>query len=173
MVSLRWICPFALGLTALVAACAHRKTIHSTTQLSPTTLPAGQIPQPPLRRILRDLSARGAADAAHATVFVLSHWILDKGLAEDQKRIFEGAPFQYDGAKVFLTVGPMDVLKKDFAPPAKDMIVRTEDKDSRGFSMVLAGQRWQAGFSMKGGDQQRGNELERLLMEVLNTHRTR
>ncbi len=157
----------------LAAGCTHRPAIRSTTQMSPATMPSAAIPQPPLRQILRDLSARGATDARDATVFVLSHWVLDKGTAPDQKRIFEGAPFSYQGAKVFLSVGPIDVLKKPVAPPARDLIVRTQEKDSRGISIVLAGQRWQAGFTIKGADESQFEQLARQLLDSLHDLRSR
>jgi hypothetical protein len=166
---------FRLSVMALalsLAACSRRGVVTSTAQLQPTTRPGNTLPQPPLRTILRGLAARGATAADHAVVFVFSHWLFDEGSRPDQKKLFEGAPFDFEGAKVFLAIGPTDAIRKKAPPPPeKDLVVRTEDKDSRGVTINLAGQRWHVGFTMKHGDEKTQEKLARMLLEWVLEYR--
>lgn len=172
----------AMGLLLMGAGCAHhqqpqiRPAVISTT--APTTCPVA-LAQPPLRLALEYLAVKGIEDAGEAPVFMLSHWLMqDKGQREDDpdRRKFEGAPFHCGDAVVFLAVGPVhDWLKKP-KPPGRDLLVPwPPDQEGKipGVTVMLAGQDWNLGYSIKKGNPELEKRLTDSLVEFAKAYRAK
>jgi len=154
----------------LLIGCSHHGRVTATTQVSPAESLA-KIPQPPLRQVLRALGEKGIATAPHATVFVLSHWLIDEGPNPDQQRRFEGTPFHIGDTAIFIAVGPRLKGRKKLPPPPEDVIVKTKEDGSRGVTITQAGQDWDLGFTMKHGDEKLAQRLTEILTDWLNEYR--
>lgn len=132
--------------------------------------PAEELLQPPLRALLNELAGQGFEGAGGATVFVLSHWALydrhDTG--EVNRRRFEGAPFEHEGARVFVTIGPIHQYWKKPPLPAEDRIIPSPADESgrpAGATIQLAGQDWTIGFAMKDGTADLQERLSAILLD--------
>ena len=147
-----------------LVACAARPSPR------PASRPVDASPQPPLRALLDHLLDSGFPGVKGSTVFVLSDWILyDRDESGDvNKRRFEGAPFEHEGAKMFLTVGPVHQYWKKPPLPADDrVVVSPPDKAGQptGATILLAGQDWTIGFAMKNGTPELQERLVAVLLE--------
>lgn len=152
-----------------LAACAAKPSPR------PSSQPVRGAPQPPLRMLLDDLLESGYPGVKGSTVFVLSDWILYDRAADGDvnKRRFEGAPFEHEGAKIFLTVGPIHQYWKKRPLPAEDRIIPSPpDKSGKpaGATILLAGQDWTIGFAMKDGTAELQERLSATLLEWGRRH---
>lgn len=145
----------ALGCLILcLCSCAKLPQPAPVIQTQPTTAAVGHpLAQPPLRSLLDWLVAHHVSGAQNATVFSLSGWFMYDHVGEENepdRPRFEGSPIQYDGVRVFLTIGPIGILRKNkLPPPPQDLVVRSTSEDGKPVvTLILAGQRWSLGFAM-------------------------
>ena len=146
-----------------LTACASRHAVRAEPRS------ADELAQPALRILLDDLAGLGIV-TSDTTVFVLGHWILDDrdDAGDVNRRRFEGAPFEHEGARVFVTIGPINQYWKKPSLPAEDRIIPApadERGGPGGATIQLAGQDWTIGFAMKDGTPALQDRLSKVLLE--------